>query len=387
MFPSERHSLHRFLAIYLLSTLSLIAAGSAIFYQYASHRIIDHQNETLKLKTAAIRHKLSDLHDTFTPTLPYPAVDGIETALFDIDRNFLAGEFRPDHVAWHRDFWQDGSRLYFRYEIRPFFLGVATVVARMPLDETPLHTLRLKLLAAFVLAILFIAVVARWLGRLFLAPMHRSITLLDRFIKDTTHELNTPVSTILNNVELFRSIHPELENSEELTRIEIASTRLSRMYDDLTFLLLNHRRHRRIESLDFAHVLHERLVYFRTLMQRKGLSVTDEIAASVPMHIDKEDAVKLIDNLLSNALKYTSAGGKISVRLTTVSLTVEDTGRGMRPEQIRRAAERFFRADDSEGGFGLGLNIVKEITDFYGMDIRIDSREGHGTKVSVRWAS
>ncbi len=385
MFPSERHSLHRFLAIYLLSTLSLIAAGSAIFYQYASHRIIDHQNETLKLKTATIRHKLADLHNTFTSTLPYPAVDGIETALFDIDRNFLAGEFHPARVAWHRDFWQDGGRLYFRYEIQPFFLGVATVVARMPLNEEPLHALRAKLLTAFVLAVLFIAVVARWLGRLFLAPMHRSITLLDRFIKDTTHELNTPVSTILNNVELFRSTHPELEGSEELTRIEIASNRLSRIYDDLTFLLLNHRRHRRIESLDFAHILRERLVYYRTIIQRKGLSLTDETAASVPMHIDREDAAKLIDNLLSNALKYTSAGGKVFVRLSASSLVVEDTGRGMAPEQIRRATERFFRADESEGGFGLGLNIVKEITDFYGMDIRIDSREGHGTSVSIRW--
>ncbi|WP_456381602.1 sensor histidine kinase [Hydrogenimonas sp.] len=385
LFPSERRSLRRFLAIYIFSTLFLIGAGSIVFYRYAYHRIIDHQNETLKMKTAWLPPKLRQLHNTIAAELPYPDIEGIETALYDIDHIYLVGQFDPGNVHWHEEFWQIGDRLYHRADLQPYYLGAATVVSMRRLDETPIHALRMKMAIALLFATLFVALVARWLGHLFLAPVHRTMRLLDRFIKDSTHELNTPVSTILTNIELFKSIHPELEKSEELRRIEIASGRLSRIYDDLAYLQLNHRRHRRIESIAFDPLLEERMHYFKTLVQRRNLHIETEIEKEVRISMDREDAVRLVDNLLSNAVKYTHSDGSIRVILEKGGLTVEDTGIGMDENTCRRVTERFFRGDFSEGGFGLGLNIVREIVDFYGMRLEISSEKNVGTKVSVRW--
>ncbi|WP_456452516.1 sensor histidine kinase [Hydrogenimonas sp.] len=385
LFPSEKKSLRRFLTIYILSTFTLIAVGSAIFYQYAYHRLIDHQNDTLKIKTSQIKPKLRKLHNTLAERLPYPVVEGVETALYDIDRHYLAGQFRPEKVRWNEEFWREGDTLYYRMEQQPYYLGAATVVAATKLDAAPIRALRLKMAAAIVAALLFVAFVARWLGHLFLAPVHQTMQMLDRFIKDSTHELNTPVSTILTNAELFKSMHPELEKSEELRRIETASKRLSRIYDDLAYLQLNHRRHRQIEKLDMARLLEERLDYFRQVTGRKGIALETEVEEGVTLEMDREDAMRLVDNLLSNAVKYTPPGGRVKVTLSREGLAVEDTGVGMDETARRKATERFFRAEKSEGGFGLGLNIVAEIVEHYGMRLTLESQKEKGTKVRVSW--
>ena len=385
LFESEKKSHRRFLVIYLVSTLLLLGVGSAIFYTYSLHRIIDHQNQTLKLKTALIRSKLRKLHNSTEKRLLYPEIEGVRTALYDIDRHYLIGEFKPKKVMWNREFWRVGDTLYYRYEMQPYYLGAATIVASMPLDKAPIHSFQLKLTLILFLSVLFVAFIARWLGRLFLAPVHHTIRLLDRFIQDTTHELNTPVSTVLTNIELLKSLHPELEENDELNRIEIASRRLSRLYDDLAYLRLNHRRRRRIEPVDLRELLEDRLAYFGPMAQRRAIELHSEITAKPLREMDREDAAKLIDNLLSNAIKYTHPGGRIRVYLDTDSFTVEDNGVGMDREAGKRATERFYRANSSEGGFGLGLNIVREIVEYYGLKMQIESEKEKGTKVRIVW--
>lgn len=385
IFDSEKKSLRRFLIIYIVSTLLLIAAGSVIFYNYSLHRMIDHQNETLKLKTSQMRPLLRKLHTSTESRLIYPEIDGIRTALYDIDRHYLIGDFRPQRVIWNKEFWREGDTLYYRYEMHPYYVGAASIVAAMPLDHTPIENFQTKMAIALLVAILFVAFIAHWLGQLFLSPVHRTIDLLNRFIQDTTHELNTPVSTILTNVELFKNLHPKLESSDELRRIEIASKRLSRLYDDLAYLQLNHKRQRNIEPVNFRKLLEERLSYYIPLARNKRIELIHEINTTPVRSMDREDAAKLIDNLIGNAIKYTRPGGRIRITLDQQSFTVEDNGIGMSEEALKRATERFYRANSGEGGFGLGLGIVAEIVDFYGLKLQIQSEEGAGTEVRVSW--
>lgn len=385
IFDSEKKSLRRFLIIYIVSTLLLIAAGSVIFYNYSLHRMIDHQNETLKLKTSQMRPLLRKLHTSTESRLIYPEIDGIRTALYDIDRHYLIGDFRPQRVIWNKEFWREGDTLYYRYEMHPYYVGAASIVAAMPLDHTPIENFQTKMAIALLVAILFVAFIAHWLGQLFLSPVHRTIDLLNRFIQDTTHELNTPVSTILTNVELFKNLHPKLESSDELRRIEIASKRLSRLYDDLAYLQLNHKRQRNIEPVNFRKLLEERLSYYIPLARNKRIELIHEINTTPVRSMDREDAAKLIDNLIGNAIKYTRPGGRIRITLDKQSFTVEDNGIGMSEEALKRATERFYRANSGEGGFGLGLGIVAEIVDFYGLKLQIQSEEGAGTEVRVSW--
>jgi len=95
------------------------------------------------------------------------------------------------------------------------------------------------------------------------------------------------------------------------------------------------------------------------------------------------EVIRLIDNFLSNAIKYNRSGGTIHVELTPKKLQITDTGIGILPEKIATLHERFRRANTSEGGFGIGLNIVHQVVQFYGYDFAIESELGEGTTVRI----
>jgi two-component system OmpR family sensor kinase len=215
--------------------------------------------------------------------------------------------------------------------------------------------------------------------------MRDAMEKMNHFIQDTTHELNTPISTILTNIEMIETFGKHEENSTELKRIEIASKTLSRIYDDLTYLNLNHKYHRNIIKLNMSTLVEERMVYFSAMAEAKGLKVTVNTDLDVMLEIDKNDAIRLVDNLISNAIKYNRSKGLLYVTLTGEQFSVKDTGIGIGSKDLSTIMQRFKRANKSEGGFGIGLDIVNQVVSSYGFVLEINSKEGKGTEVRVKW--
>jgi two-component system OmpR family sensor kinase len=215
--------------------------------------------------------------------------------------------------------------------------------------------------------------------------MNDAIALLDDFIKDTTHELNTPVSAILTNLESLDTTHLDDATRKKLNRISIASRTISTLYDDLTYLILNHDLSISNTPLNLSLLLSERLEYFRHRIEQKKIDLYTDITPDIIHTFDSTKATRIIDNLLSNAIKYNRMGGKITVILDTNSLCIEDNGIGIPADMVDRVFERYTRADKSVGGFGIGLHIVAMIAREYNMKISIDSQEKVGTKICVGW--
>ena len=356
-----------------------------IFYQYEKHRLIDTQNTLLKEQSSPIFSELKALHNSQEPQLLYPLHDEFRSALYDIDLNYLFGEFQTKKIFVQKEFWHTDKTLFYLKKLFPYYLGTAYIIIKKPIDFAPIQSLINKLIAFFLFIMLFITGIAFWLGKLFLSPMRHSIILLDDFIKDATHELNTPVSTILANAELLKSIHPELENTHELLRIESASKRLSRIYDDLAYLHLQHKRHRSMEHINLSEFLKERLIDFQSISHTKQITCTDAIEENIFFTIDKEDITRIIDNLLANAFKYTHAKGSVHVTLDNTHLSIEDNGVGISQEMQKEVLERFVRDNKSEGGFGLGLSIVADLVRYYNFGLELQSEINQGTKVSILW--
>ena len=385
MFPGEKSSLYRFLLIYIGSSLLLFAIGLVIFFSYEKHHIIDNQNTLLKAQSATLTPELKELHSSHGYELIYPKYPEFRSAIYDIDANYIFGDFHPKTPYLDKEFYQKNNMLFFVQSVSPYYLGAAYIVIQKPIDYEPIHALKTRLIIAFTVATFFITLIAYWLGKLFLSPMRHSITLLDDFIKDTTHELNTPVSTILANAELLKNFHPELENSKELHRIESASKRLSRIYDDLAYIRLNHQHNRNIETINISNFLKERVDTFYTVSNAKDIDFTQNINDNIILDIDKEDLTRIIDNLLGNAFKYTMPKGKVEVTLDEKYLSIEDNGIGIDKNDKQDVLQRFVRANKSEGGFGLGLSIVADIANYYNFDIKLQSEVNKGTKVSILW--
>ena len=139
------------------------------------------------------------------------------------------------------------------------------------------------------------------------------------------------------------------------------------------------------QRIDLLPLLQSRLEYFSLAMEAKKITLYKELVPAT-ITINQGLISRVIDNLLSNAIKYNRRGGEIIVTLEEGRLTIEDSGIGMEQSQIEEIFERYSRFDESEGGFGIGMNIVKKIVEHYGMQIHVESAPGVGTKITLQWS-
>ncbi len=356
--------------------------GEYLYYHYAYNDIVAKEQQEVQKSAQELLMQLKRIHQSFQPSINLPKLKNANYAIYDIDKNYLFGTFQP-HIALKVGFLSQNNRLYLIQKVQPHYAGAAYMVIERPFASEALDNLRKWLFLFSLFALFVIVATAYFLGKLFLAPMKEAMVLLDSFIKDATHELNTPISVILTNLELFEELYPECK-AQELKRAELAALKLSKIFKNLSIVQLRHQVHKKVISFDLATILKERISYFEALAKAKEISFKLDITHCT-IEADKEDVETIIDNLLSNAIKYSPSKKEISVSLSCKQLCIEDQGIGIEQDKLDKITKRFFRAESQEGGFGLGLYIVDRLCQEYGWRLSIISQKEKGTKVCVLW--
>jgi two-component system OmpR family sensor kinase len=131
-------------------------------------------------------------------------------------------------------------------------------------------------------------------------------------------------------------------------------------------------------------MIENRVEYFDILAKSKNITFVLSLEYAT-IFMDRHKFGRIIDNIISNAIKYNKRGGRIEITLKENSLKIKDTGIGIAEDKIPFMFDRYMRFNQSEGGFGVGLSIVKKIIDEYNMQIEVESQEGEGTTVMLRW--
>jgi len=217
-----------------------------------------------------------------------------------------------------------------------------------------------------LLLLLFFLIMGFFLIKLLIRPMKDAIVKMDNFIKDTTHELNTPINVITSNIEILKE---EEIKSKELERIEIASKTITNIYEDLTYLFF---KDRRIEKkIELKELIKKRILFFQLHLKTKNLKVEKQIKTN--KKVNEYEFSKLFDNLITNAIKYNIEKGKIKIIVTNEYLTIKNTSEGLEDKEIKKITDRYERRNKIEGGFGIGLNIVKIISEENNWKIKISS--------------
>ncbi len=383
---SERRTLLRFLGLYAFLAFLILILGSTIYYRLQKDLML----QTKRLKLEEYSKELIDglklLHIYFDRYRTYPRNPLYRSAIYDADKVQIFSTLKdPQGVRLDKVIYTTDHVIQYVHVLDSYYLGAKYVVVEIDDDRKWwVQTWKNILIYGGALLILFL-IAGLVLVRLFLAPMRNAIHLLDRFIKDTTHELNTPVSAILSNVEMIDTDGLDPKTAKKIARIEIAARTISHIYQDLTYLVLHHKVASKDEDLDLSRLVAERIDYFKILAEAKKIEIESDIQPGVRLRIDRGKMTRLIDNLLSNAIKYNRRRGSIFVRLRPGELLVQDSGIGMDDEALKEAFKRYKRFDESVGGFGIGLNIVAMIAKEYGLKVSIKSRKGHGSEVYVRW--
>ncbi|MFN7036125.1 MAG: sensor histidine kinase [Bellilinea sp.] len=212
-----------------------------------------------------------------------------------------------------------------------------------------------------------------------------------RFLADVSHELRTPLTVIKGEVGLMRLMN-ELDE-ESLRNIEKEVDRLTRLVGDLLLLAQAESGQLPLElkPVELDTILLEVMQQMQVLASGK-IDLRLEEIDQVVVNGDRDRLKQVILNLISNAINYTPAGGKVRVWLSKpdgrACLRVEDSGPGIQPDDLPHIFDRFYRGDPSRkrtenSGFGLGLSIAKWIVDRHGGQIEVESQVGKGTQFTV----
>lgn len=340
--------------------------------------------ETKELKefTIELKDKLLEVHEDDTHKYKYPRTNNYESAIYDLDKKLIFSTFDNRMKTLDKDFFIKDDKAYYISTLKPHYLGAAYIVVQKQMK--PLNIL--SDIIAIALVVVFITIITSFfLVKIVLKPMRDTLHLLDNFIKDTTHELNTPITTILANIETINSDNCDEKSLRKLERIKIASMSISNLYEDLVYLLLNHKTSSLNEELNISDILKQRVIYFTLMANAKKLDFSLEIEKNVKFTADRQKFERLIDNIISNAIKYTKVSTTINIQLTNSNLSITDQGKGMSEKEIENIYEKYVRFDKVQGGFGIGYSIIKSITDEYKIDINIESKINEGTKVTLSW--
>lgn len=382
---AKYRTLRSFLALYGVMSALILALLGTLYYESMRTQMLSSHRLAMQLQSENYVPRLKSWLEAGIDLERFPEDLAYRTALYGYDKELLVGNLRQSHRNFEENIVLREGFVHLVIPLSPYGLGEYYLVFETPDDGLwKAQAFRtLILLGGGLFALL--ALIGFTLSRMFLRPMNDAIALLDDFIKDTTHELNTPLTAILTNVEALKNAELPPQTAKKLHRIEIASRTISTLYDDLTYLVLNHDLAVQNVDLDLSILVHERIDYFRDRIEQKKLSLTLAIDPGVMLFIDPGKAARLIDNLLSNAIKYTRIGGAVTVILHDGILCIEDDGIGI-PEAMReRIFERYMRADKSVGGFGIGLHIVAMIAREYALQVGVESEENVGTTICVRW--
>jgi len=197
--------------------------------------------------------------------------------------------------------------------------------------------------------------------------------------KEILHELNIPLSTIQANSQLLKkSIKDNEKAIKRLNRIENASKRLARLYSELVYSIKKEIHTIEKEKFELIDLIKDRVGELK-IVNRNPFILDLEPHT---IRVDRIGFEKMLDNILTNAMKYSQKEDTITITLKNNTLTVEDKGIGIDESELIRIYERYYQSDNAVYGEGIGLALVKAYCDNEKIKIWISSQKGLGTRVS-----
>jgi signal transduction histidine kinase len=210
----------------------------------------------------------------------------------------------------------------------------------------------------------------------------------EEVLKIVSHDLRNPLSTIGMAAEMILETSDGAAQARGVSIIRRTSDRMNRMVQDLLDVakLETGRLAIEVENTDVVTLVEEAVEMLGPLAEEQGLTLASVTAPDAPgICVDRGRILQVLSNLVGNAVKFTPAGGQITLHVRpegdVVRFAVADTGPGIPPDQMQRIFGRFWQANASDRrGLGLGLTIAKSIVEAHGGRIGADSRMGEGTE-------
>ena len=238
--------------------------------------------------------------------------------------------------------------------------------------KNDMHEIISRLLLKFILATLLLLGTALFFTFYSLKPIREALKLNDEFIKDILHDFNTPITSIVLNLKMFKEEH---EENPFVKRISHSIHTLLFLQNNLKSFLFHTSSQN--SEVDIAAFVEERMGLMANTYPKITFSFSQENTLVKMTH--PELLARVLDNLLSNAAKYNKAKGRVTITVKKTKVFIEDTGKGI--EDVEKVMHRYYK--EQERGLGLGLHIVKKLISELDIHMQIYSQKELGTTIEL----
>ena len=312
---SETRTLLGFSFLYSFLVLVILSVVSYLYYQFQKDLMLQEKRQVLQNYSNDLIFRLKDLHVNIDKNNIYPRDERFNSAIFDSNKKKIFSTLKSNDVSLDDIIYLSHNQIHFIKEPESYYLGSKYIIVEVLDDGIWFEVIRYKIGISFLLAFTFMMVLGYFILKQVLKPMRDALHLLDRFIKDTTHELNTPVTAIITNIEMIDKSSLDARLLKKINRIEIGAKTISSIYEGLTFVTLYNNIISNNEDINLSNLLKQRVDYFNSLATIKRVNFHLNIKDDVFIVCDIKKITKLIDNILSNAIKYNKIAGFIKVKL------------------------------------------------------------------------
>lgn len=237
----------------------------------------------------------------------------------------------------------------------------------------------------FLLAVVMVCIVALsgiFISKLSIDPLQHYVKNLQNLSKETLHELNLPISTIMTNTHMLKKNLNDDKSLKRIMRIESACAMLGQRYNELDYMIKTQSQKSVDEVFDLQDLILQRVDFFHGIYPH--IEFFTELRP-LEVYNDKIGLTKVIDNIIDNGVKYAPNSKNIEIKIYNATLHIQDYGCGMDEVELLHIFDNYYQSNENMKGFGIGLSMVKRFCDNNKIQIVFKSQPNKGTTVLLHF--
>ena len=365
----------KYILIQVLLTL-LIAFIPIYFYLDSSF-----ENQNIKDKMDLKNHAYSVISkiDSFekenSSIFYYPRSNIYFSGIFDKNNQVIFSLLKTNNMDFFDEFLINRNEICYKNYLNENIFEAKFLVVCKEIDNSQVIYNAIILILSISC---FIFLSSFFIIKQSIEPYKRLNQYLDDFLKDAMHELKTPIGVARINVDMLQM---RLKNDKYILRIKSALKNMTVIYEDLEYYMQQNMVKDEKTDINFSLFLERRIEFFNDLVISKNIKFTKNIQNDIHIIFNELELYRIIDNNISNAIKYSKDGSIVEISLqkdnNQIRLIFKDEGIGIKDKS--KIFERYYRGDKITGGFGIGLSIVKNICVKNKIEIKVESQVNKGT--------
>ena len=386
MYKNEKKALFSFLFIYVGSTVLLLSILLFSYYQKELD-MLDRQC-SIEMTSAAneLKAKILNAHMEHSSFVPFVLKQkNLTYGLFTKDGKELFSQLKNQDINFNNEASHNKTHAFHVSSIDDHDdkIDIKYIVIETDQVINEIQELKIYIIGILLISTVFIAFIGFLLAKLLLKPVREKIEHMDKFIKDSAHELNTPITVLMTSISTIN----QGRNIDKMLKYVVSSAKqISQLYNDMHYSAFSGEGESLDEEICLDELIQDSVEFFQDIAITKNIKIESKID-NCTIFMDRTKTQKIVNNLISNAIKYSNKDSKIIITLKNSVLNVEDFGIGIAPHEQEEIFKRYKRGQNFEGGFGIGLDIVNQVCKEYNLKLGLKSVLEKGSTFSIDFES